>query len=67
MMYFCGPSMPWPRTDIARPEASWVTMKRTTRTAATAPSGGSIRFGMNSQPSGGDASTSAWKLSLLSM
>ena len=32
MMYFCGPSMPWPRTVIASPEASWVTMKRTTRT-----------------------------------
>ena len=67
MMYFCGPSMPWPRTDIARPEPSCVTMKRTTSTAATAPSGGSIRLGMKRKPSGGAAATSAWKLSLLSM
>ena len=67
MMYFCGPSMPWPRTVIASPEANWVTMKRTTRTAATAPSGGSIRLGMNRNPSGGEFWTSIWKLSPLSM
>ena len=66
MMYFCGPSSPGP-ADIARPEASWVTMKRTTRTAATRALGRLDQARDEEEALGRAFGTSIWKLSPRSM